>query len=330
MNETCPEERPMADDRDDLVGGVLDGKVGAIARMMTLIERGSPEVNGYLTELYKAPHHAHVIGVTGPAGSGKSTLTARIARSYRDRGAEVGIIAVDPSSVFSGGAILGDRIRMGTLSGDCGIFIRSMATRGAMGGLARAALDAVTVLEAAGKDVVLLETVGVGQAEVDVVGVAQTIAVVSVPGLGDSVQALKAGLLEIADVHVVNKADREGAQRTASELKEMLRLAHRKPGQWNVPVTMTTAASGDGVAELTKEFERHHDWMAANGELQRRRRENAAARVRWAAEDLVRRLLAESHAAFEQAVERVLVRTSDPITEASRLVERFSEGNNHV
>jgi LAO/AO transport system kinase len=317
-------------DRDDLVAGVLDGKVGAIARMMTLIERGAPEVNDHLTELYKAPHHAHVIGVTGPAGSGKSTLTASIARSYRDRGAEVGIIAVDPSSVFSGGAILGDRIRMGALSGDKGIFIRSMATRGAMGGLARAALDAVTVLEAASKNVVLLETVGVGQAEVDVVGVAQTIAVVSVPGLGDSVQALKAGLLEIADVHVVNKADREGAQRTASELKEMLRLSHRKPGQWNVPVAMTTAASGDGVPELTKEFERHHDWMAANGELERRRRENAAARVRWAAEDVVRRRLTDSRGAFEEAVERVLVRTSDPITEATRLVEGFSEGNNHV
>lgn len=320
----------MAEVHDTLVAGVLDGRVGAVARMMTLIERGDPKVNGYLKELYKAPNHAHVIGVTGPAGSGKSTLTASLARSFRDQGADVGIIAVDPSSVFSGGAILGDRIRMGALSGDKGIFIRSMATRGAMGGLARAALDAVTVLEAAGKNVVILETVGVGQAEVDVVGVAQTIAVVSVPGLGDSVQALKAGLLEIADVHVVNKADRDGAQRTASELKEMLRLSHRQAGQWNVPVVMTTAATGDGVAELTKEFAKHHEWMEAHGELERRRRQNASARVRWAAEDVVRRRLVGSGDVFQEAVERVLARTSDPITEAVRLVEGFSGRNSHA
>ena len=331
MNATYRLGQVMAEyEPDDLVEGVLAGRVGSMARMMTLIERGSPTVNDHLMELYKAPNHAHVIGVTGPAGSGKSTLVANIARAYRDQGADVGIIAVDPSSIFSGGAILGDRIRMGALSGDKGIFIRSMATRGAMGGLARAALDAVTVLEAAGKNVVILETVGVGQAEVDVVGVAQTIAVVSVPGLGDSVQALKAGLLEIADIHVVNKSDREGAQRTASELKEMLRLVHRKAFQWNVPVAMTSAMSGDGVDELTKAFGRHYDWMIAHGELERRRRGNAAARVRWAAEDVVRRKLADDPSNFEAAVERVLLRKSDPITEASNLVAGFSEGNHHA
>ena len=316
--------------KDDLVAGVLEGNVGAIARMITHIERRSPIVNECLKELYRAPNSAHIIGVTGPAGSGKSTLVASLAQEYRRRGADVGIIAVDPSSIFSGGAILGDRIRMGELSGDEGIFIRSMATRGAMGGLARAALDAVTVLGAGGKDIVILETVGVGQAEVDVVGVAQSIAVVSVPGLGDSVQALKAGLLEIADVHVVNKSDREGAQRTASELKEMLRLSHRKAGQWNVPVLLTSSANGVGVDELAKAFDRHQAWMDENGELDRRRRENAAARVRWAAQDIVERSLGYRQSGFQDAVDRVLELKSDPITEAAGLVEALSEGNTHV
>jgi len=305
----------------DLVSGVLAGDVGATARMITLVERRSPELEQHLQPLYRAARSAHVIGVTGPAGSGKSTLVSALAMEYRRQDLTVGILAVDPSSVFTGGAILGDRIRMGGLSGDPGIFIRSMATRGAMGGLARAALDAVTVLQAAGKDVVIVETVGVGQAEVDIVGLAQTIAVVSVPGLGDSVQALKAGLLEIADVHIVNKSDRDGASRTAAELREMLRLSKRQVGQWNVPVQLASSAKEEGLAEVLDAFARHREWMQRSGELERRLRRNASARIRWAATDLVERRLDDRQPMFARAVDAVLEHTSDPLTEARRLVD---------
>jgi len=305
----------------DLADGVIEGDVGSTARMITLIERRSPELDVHLQRLYRAHRAAHVLGITGPAGSGKSTLVSSLAREYRQQGKTVGILAVDPSSVFTGGAILGDRIRMGELSGDPGIFIRSMATRGAMGGLARAALDAVTVLEASGKDIVIVETVGVGQAEVDIVGLGHTVAVVSVPGLGDSVQALKAGLLEIADVHVVNKSDREGAQRTASELKEMLRLAKRQVGQWNVPVQLTSSSRGEGFDELIEAFQRHRDWMTSSGELERRLRRTASARIRWAAADIVERELHERNDLFGKAVDLVLEHASDPLTEARRLVD---------
>lgn len=305
----------------DLAAGVLEGDVGSIARMITRIERRSPQLDAHLQHLYRAKRTAHVLGVTGPAGSGKSTLVSSLALEYRKQGKTVGILAVDPSSVFTGGAILGDRIRMGELSGDPGIFIRSMATRGAMGGLARAALDAVTVLEASGKDIVIVETVGVGQAEVDIVGLGHTVAVVSVPGLGDSVQALKAGLLEIADVHIVNKSDREGAQRTASELKEMLRLSKRQVGQWNVPVQLTSSARGEGLQELIEAFQRHRDWMATTGELEHRLRRTAGARIRWAATDLVERSLNDRNPTFSRAVDLVLEHASDPLTEARRLID---------
>jgi len=293
----------------DLADGVIEGDVGSTARMITLIERRSPELDVHLQRLYRAHRAAHVLGITGPAGSGKSTLVSSLAREYRQQGKTVGILAVDPSSVFTGGAILGDRIRMGELSGDPGIFIRSMATRGAMGGLARAALDAVTVLEASGKDIVIVETVGVGQAEVDIVG------------LGHTVQALKAGLLEIADVHVVNKSDREGAQRTASELKEMLRLAKRQVGQWNVPVQLTSSSRGEGFDELIEAFQRHRDWMTSSGELERRLRRTASARIRWAAADIVERELHERNDLFGKAVDLVLEHASDPLTEARRLID---------
>lgn len=314
----------MADATSDLVAGVLEGDVAPVARMLTMVERRAPELDGHLQQLYRAGRSAHVLGVTGPAGSGKSTLVASLALEYRKQGRTVGVLAVDPSSVFTGGAILGDRIRMGGLSGDSGIFIRSMATRGAMGGLARAALDAVTVLEAAGKDVVIVETVGVGQAEVDIVGLAHTIAVVSVPGLGDSVQALKAGLLEIADVHIVNKSDRDGAQRTASELKEMLRLSKRQVGQWNVPVQLASSAKEEGLVELIDVFDRHRDWMRTSGELERRLRRNASARIRWAATDLLERRMTDRSETFNRSVDQVLEHSSDPLTEARRLIDALT------
>ncbi|ASR38132.1 GTPase [Prauserella marina] len=302
---------------------VKAGEPGAIARMLTAVERRTEGVNEALASLHAASGSAHVLGVTGPPGSGKSTLVAALTEHYRSHGKTVGIIAVDPSSVFSGGAILGDRIRMSALGGDRDVFIRSIATRGALGGLSRAALDAVTVLDAAGKDVVVLETVGVGQAEVDVISAAQTVAVVSVPGMGDDVQAIKAGLLEVADVHVVNKADREGAQKTVAELRDMLRLSKRKPGQWNVPIEQTVAATGQGVPELAERFAEHLSWLSRSGELDVRARRNTATRIRWLAEEFVLDRLKPGNPDFERAVDEVTARIGDPVSAAERLIRRM-------
>ncbi|NKQ56003.1 methylmalonyl Co-A mutase-associated GTPase MeaB [Amycolatopsis sp. K13G38] len=307
----------------ELVDGVLAGEHAAIARMLTFVERRTEGVDEALAKLHQHAGGAHVLGLTGPPGSGKSTLVAALSRHYRENGRTIGVLAVDPSSVYSGGAILGDRIRMSDLGGDPGVFIRSIATRGALGGLSRASLDAITVLDAAGKDVVILETVGVGQAEVDVISAAQTVAVVSVPGMGDDVQAIKAGLLEIADVHVVNKADREGAGRTVAELRDMLRLSRRQAGQWNVPIQQTVAASGQGVPELAGRFAQHLAWMTEHGERERRARRNAATRIRWSAEHLVLDRLRPGSADFDRAVDDVAARRGDPLSAARDLIARL-------
>jgi len=305
------------------VDGVLAGEHAAIARMLTFVERRTDGVDEALAKLHQHAGGAHVLGLTGPPGSGKSTLVTALTRHYRENGRTVGILAVDPSSVFSGGAILGDRIRMSELGGDRGVFIRSIATRGALGGLSRASLDAITVLDAAGKDVVILETVGVGQAEVDVISAAQTVAVVSVPGMGDDVQAIKAGLLEIADVHVVNKADREGAARTVAELRDMLRLSRRRAGQWNVPIQQTVAATGEGVPDLAGRFAEHLTWMTEHGERERRARRNAATRIRWVAEHLVLDRLRPGAPDFDRAVDDVTARRGDPLSAARDLIARL-------
>jgi LAO/AO transport system kinase len=307
----------------DLVPRVVRGDPAAIARMITFVERRATGVNDALAALHRQTGRAHVLGVTGPPGSGKSTLVSALTAEYRRAGRTVGVLAVDPSSVFSGGAILGDRIRMGALAGDAGVFIRSLATRGALGGLSRAALDAVTVLDAAGKDLIIIETVGVGQAEVDVISAAHSVAVVSVPGLGDSVQALKAGLLEIADVHVVNKADRDGADRTVAELRDMLRLVRRAPGDWQTPICQTVATSGDGLPELTAVLGKHLAWMNGSGEHERRARRNAATRIRWLAEELVLERLRPGIPEFDRAVADVTAQRGDPLSAARTLVRQL-------
>ena len=232
-------------------------------RAITAVENegGSAEL---LRSLFPSTGRARVIGITGPPGAGKSTLAQRLAQAYRRRGKTVGIVAVDPSSPFTGGAILGDRIRMAEIYTDPGVFIRSMATRGALGGLARATSDAVDVLDAAGFDVVLIETVGVGQDEVDIIKAAETTAVVLVPGLGDDIQAIKAGILEIGDVFVVNKADRDGADRTAAELAMMLDLS--APKGWRPPIVRTVAPSNTGVEEVLAALESHGEYLAGSGE----------------------------------------------------------------
>jgi LAO/AO transport system kinase len=296
----------------------------AIARGLTLVESGSDAASELLAELWKDSGHAHVVGITGPAGSGKSTLVSRAAMEYRARGARVAILAVDPSSAYSGGAILGDRIRMTELAGG-DAYIRSMASRGATGGLSRAVLDGISLLDAAGFDVVILETVGVGQAEVDVISVAHTVLVVSVPGLGDDIQAIKAGLLEIADIHVVNKADRPGADMTVKQLRESLRLSHREAGDWNVPILKATASSGEGVVDLLDQAAAHRDWMAANGGLRAVERRNAATRIRWAAEALIAHRLRPGGQRFDEAVDALISREEAPRQAAERLLASMEQ-----
>jgi LAO/AO transport system kinase len=306
-----------------LADAIRSGEAGAVARTLTLIERRAPGVEEALADLYPGTGRAHVVGITGSPGSGKSTLVAALASQYRSEGRSVGVLAVDPSSVFTGGAILGDRIRMAALSGDAGVFIRSLATRGTLGGLSRAVLDSITVLDASGKDLIIIETVGVGQAEVDIISAAQTVAVVSVPGMGDDIQAIKAGLLEVADVHVVNKADRDGAHATVSELREMLRLTHRRPGQWNVPIQQTVATTGGGVGDLVAQFDAHLSWLADTGERERRARRNSETRIRWAVEEIILDRLKPGSPDFDWAVEKVTARRTDPHSAARTLIQQL-------
>jgi LAO/AO transport system kinase len=274
-------------DVETLARQILDGSTRALARGLTWVETGGARAEALCARLYPSTGRAQIVGVTGAPGSGKSTLARALTLVERARGRTVGILAVDPSSPFTGGAILGDRIRMSDLALDPGVFIRSMATRGALGGLSRAAADAVDLMDAAGLGLVLVETVGVGQDEVDVMRLAHTVVVVSVPGLGDDVQALKAGVLEIADVHVVNKADREGADRTVAELRAMLTLLPSAEGAWVPPVLSASAARDEGIEAIADALDSHMAYQKTSGELERRRQKIVTARVLRIAQDLV-------------------------------------------
>jgi len=266
----------------DLVDAVSAGEPRAIARMLSRAESGAVEARAALDLIYQRTGRAHVVGITGVPGSGKSTLVAKLAAQFRKSARKVGIIAVDPSSPFSGGSILGDRIRMGEVSGDPGVFVRSMASRGAMGGLARGTLEAVDILDAGGYEVIIIETVGVGQDEVDIVRAAHTTVVVSAPGLGDDIQAIKAGILEIADIHAVSKADK-----TVSDLKNMLGLGVALTGKVVgrlVPVIRTSAPRNEGIADLVEAIDAHREYLMTSGEFEQRRQAIRERRMLKAAE----------------------------------------------
>src|SRR4030095_2218874 len=277
----------MSPDVETLAKEIVEGSTRALARGVTWGEAGGERAPERCAPPYPHTGRAQSVGVTGARGSGKSTLVRALALVARARGRTVGVVAVDPSSPFSGGAILGDRIRMNDLALDPGVFIRSMATRGTLGGLSRAAADAVDLMDAAGRSLVLVETVGVGRDESDVMRLPQTVLVVSVPGLGDDVQALKAGVLEIADLHVVNKADREGADRTVGELRAMLTLLPSTEGTWIPPVLPAVAARDEGIEAIADALDSHMAHQKTSGERERRRRTIVTARVLRIAQDLV-------------------------------------------
>jgi LAO/AO transport system kinase len=263
----------------ELVAAARGGDPRALARLITLVENDDPALPELAALLAPQTGQAQIIGLTGSPGVGKSTTTNELVRALRAREHRVGVLAVDPSSPFTGGAILGDRVRMQDHATDTGVYIRSMSSRGHLGGLAAATPQAVRVLEGAGCDVVVVETVGVGQAEVEVASLADTTLVLLAPGMGDAIQAAKAGILEIGDIFVVNKADRDGADATYRDIQGMIALGERGPGQWRPPVVRAVAAKGEGIDDILAAIDKHRDWLVDHDELRRRRETRAAAEV---------------------------------------------------
>ncbi|WP_229706016.1 methylmalonyl Co-A mutase-associated GTPase MeaB [Micromonospora sonchi] len=262
-----------------LVGRARDGDARAVARLISLVEAGDEALPAIAAALAPYTGQAQVVGLTGSPGVGKSTTTNELVRALRARGHRVGVLAIDPSSPFSGGAILGDRVRMQDHATDPGVYIRSMSNRGHLGGLSAATPQAVRVLEGAGCDVVLVETVGVGQAEVDVASLADTTLVLLAPGMGDAIQAVKAGILEIADVFVVNKADRDGADATVRDIQGMIALGERGSGQWRPQVVRAVAVRSEGIDDIAAAIDKHRGWLVEHDELRRRREARAAAEI---------------------------------------------------
>ncbi|MDI5978303.1 methylmalonyl Co-A mutase-associated GTPase MeaB [Amycolatopsis magusensis] len=316
---------PVQVDVGELVARAADGVPRAIARLISLVEDAHPQLREVAAALTPHTGRARLIGLTGPPGVGKSTSTSMLITALRAAGKRVGVLAIDPSSPFSGGALLGDRVRMSEHATDPGVFIRSMATRGHLGGLAWATPQAVRVLDAAGFDIVLIETVGVGQSEVDVVRLADTTVVLLAPGMGDGIQAAKAGVLEIADVFVVNKADREGADATVRELKQMIAMGRRelRGPSWRQPIVRTVASRDEGAEDVLKALDEHHDWLSAEGELDRRRAARAAGEIEAIALQRLRAELVDLRGGDRLAdlAGAVAARELDPYAAAERLID---------
>jgi len=312
---------------DELVKGILSGDRRSIAKAITIVENDTAEAHKLIATIYPHTGKAHIIGLTGAGGSGKSTLIEKIAREYRKRDKTVGIVAVDPTSPFTGGAFLGDRIRMQELSTDAGIFIRSMATRNYAGGIAKATKDAVKILDAAGKDVIIVETVGAGQSEVEVMKVAQTIIVIHAPGLGDEIQAIKAGLMEIADIFVVNKADRENADKAVIDIQAMLQLNSTKKA-WRPPVLKTVALTGEGLPQLMEALEKHKDFLLRESKLERKI-EKVEAEFLEALEEKITNVILEElkeDGKFKELLKQIIERKIDPVSAAEKLLnEKFKK-----
>ncbi len=322
---------------DELVAGARAGEVRSVARLVSLVEDESPLLREVMAALAPYAGRARVVGVTGPPGVGKSTSTSALVARLRSAGRRVGVLAIDPSSPFSGGALLGDRVRMGDHALDDGVYIRSMAARGHLGGLAWSTPQALRVLDAAGYDVVVVETVGVGQSEVEVAGLADTTVVLLAPGMGDGVQAAKAGILEVGDLYVVNKSDRDGADQVRRDLRSALALAHGSGaagaagaavggGRWRPPVLATVASEGTGVDEVVAALDEHHAWLARTGELHRRRVRRTREEIETLALTSLRSRWARpgAGAGLDQLAEDVVAGRRDPWAAADEVVAAWS------
>lgn len=317
-------------DVGELIERARDGQPRAVARLISMVEDASPRLREVAEALAPLTGNAQVIGLTGPPGVGKSTSTSVLVSALRKAGERVGVLAIDPSSPFSGGALLGDRVRMQEHATDPGVFIRSMATRGHLGGVSWATPQALRVLDAAGFDTVLIETVGVGQSEVDVVSLADTTVVLLSPGMGDGIQAAKAGILEIADIFCVNKADRDGADQLVRELKYMISLGRRdKTGaSWRPATIKTVASRAEGIEDVVAAIDEHREWMVSHGELERRRRHRASTEVEAIAVQRLREELGDVRGggAIESLAKRVVSGATDPYTAAESLISGLREG----
>jgi LAO/AO transport system kinase len=319
---------PRQQSVEELVSRAAEGQQRAVARLISMVEDASPRLREVAEALAPATGRAQVVGITGPPGVGKSTTTSALVTELRKQGKRVGVLAVDPSSPFSGGALLGDRVRMQDHATDSGVFIRSMATRGHLGGLSWATPQALRVLDAAGCDLVLIETVGVGQSEIDVVSLADSTVVLLAPGMGDGIQAAKAGILEVADVFVVNKADRDGAGQTARDLRHMLSLGEDRPGDgtWKPPIIKTVAARSEGIGELAAALDDHREWLNRTGERDRRRQERAESEIESIALAQLRSRMGDlrGRAALPELAKRVVAGELDSYSAADELVDTVS------